>query len=58
MRAMENAFSHVLLVLLGSGKVHVEIDTTIPELRTDVIRDDDQLVKVRWSVLDVCQTVW
>ncbi|WAR16797.1 hypothetical protein MAR_031391 [Mya arenaria] len=45
MRAIENAFSHLLLVILGNGKVHVEIDTTVPELRTDVVKDD-QLVKV------------
>ncbi|XP_052251148.1 RAD52 motif-containing protein 1-like isoform X2 [Dreissena polymorpha] len=43
MRAIENAFSRVLLVVLGNGKVHVEIDTTKPELRTDVV-SDEQLV--------------
>ena len=57
MRAVENAFSKVLLVVLGNGKVAVEIDTTRPEFRNDVI-PDDQLIKVSMLAdvvtLEVC----
>lgn len=45
MRAVENAFSKVLLVVLGNGKVTVEIDTTRPEFRNDVV-PENQLIKV------------
>ena len=45
-RAIENAFSKVLLVVLGNGKVTVEIDTTKPDLSTASYIPDDQLVKV------------
>lgn len=44
-RAIENAFSRVLLIYLCNGKVAVEIDTTKPEFRTEIIQDD-HLIKV------------
>ncbi|XP_060560881.1 uncharacterized protein LOC132720713 [Ruditapes philippinarum] len=44
-RAIENAFSKVLLIVLGNGKTMVEIDTTKPEFKCDNI-PDDQLIKV------------
>lgn len=44
-RAVENAFSKVLLVILGNGKVTVEIDTTKPEFRVENI-PEEQLIKV------------
>lgn len=49
-RAIENAFSKVLLVVLGNGKVTVEIDTTKPEFRVENI-PEEQLIKV--NELDV-----
>ena len=45
MKAVENAFSKVLLVVLGNGKVSVEIDTTKPDFHSDNM-PDEQLVKV------------
>ncbi|XP_045182575.2 RAD52 motif-containing protein 1-like [Mercenaria mercenaria] len=49
-RAIENAFSKLLLVTLSNGKAMVELDTTKPEFRCDNI-PEDQLVKV--NELDV-----
>lgn len=54
MRAVENAFSKVLLVVLGNGKVTVEIDTTRPELRNDVV-PENQLIKVCVKYNFLCQ---
>ncbi len=31
-QALQNAFQKVILVVLASGKVHVEVDTTVREL--------------------------
>ena len=45
-RAVENAFSKVLLVVLSNGKVTVEIDTTKPDFNTADYVPDDQLIKV------------
>ena len=45
MKAIENAFSKVLLVVLDNGKVTVEIDTTKPDFHSNNI-PDEQLVKV------------
>ena len=45
-RAIENAFSKVLLVVLPNGKATVEIDTTKPDFNSANYVPDDQLVKV------------
>lgn len=45
-RAIENAFSKVLLVVLPNGKATVEIDTTKPDFSSANYVRDDQLVKV------------
>ena len=50
-RAVEQAFSTVLLVVLGNGKVSVELDTTRPDhpnhLRLTAMADQ-QLLQVRF----------
>lgn len=46
-RAVENAFSKVILVVLSNGKVAVEVDTTQPELLlTEKVLDDENVLKV------------
>lgn len=45
-RALENAFSRVLLVVLPNGKTTVEIDTTKPDFNTANYVPDDQLIRV------------
>lgn len=45
-RAIENAFSKVLLVVLPNGKATVEIDTTKPDFNSANYVPDDQLIKV------------
>ena len=45
-RAIENAFSKVLLIVLGNGKTMVEIDTTKPEFRCESI-PENQLIQVQ-----------
>ncbi|XP_041361340.1 RAD52 motif-containing protein 1-like [Gigantopelta aegis] len=46
-RALENAFSKLLIIVLGNGKVSVEVNTTLTEqiLRTNHV-DDSELLKV------------
>ena len=45
-RAVENAFSRVLLLVLSNGKVAVEVDTTRPELmHTEKMLNDKNLLK-------------
>lgn len=46
-RAVENAFSKVIIIVLSNGKVTVEVDTTRPELLlTEKILDDENVLKV------------
>jgi hypothetical protein len=46
-RAVENAFSKVIVVVLSNGKITVEVDTTRPELLlTEKVLDEDNVLKV------------
>lgn len=46
-RAVENAFSKVIIVVLSNGKVAVEVDTTQPELLlTEKVLDDENVLKI------------
>lgn len=46
-RAVENAFSKVIIVVLSNGKVAVEVDNTQPELLlTEKVLDDENVLKV------------
>ena len=46
-RASENAFSKVLIVVLASGKIHVEINTTYEETLDDIAEmRHEQFIKV------------
>lgn len=50
-RAVENAFSKVIIVVLSNGKVAVEVDTTQPELLlTEKVLDDENVLKVLASM--------
>ena len=51
-RAVENAFSRVILIVLSNGKVSVEIDTTKPEVRlADQIRLlEEPVIKVNITI--------
>ncbi|XP_062605447.1 RAD52 motif-containing protein 1-like [Saccostrea cucullata] len=46
-RAVENAFSKVIILVLSNGKIAVEVDTTQPELLlTEKALDDENVLKI------------